>query len=287
MGKETKTGLVLEGGGLRVLFSEGVFDVMLENGISFDGMIGVSAGASIGCNFKSRQVGRGLRYNIDFAKDPKYIGLWSWITTGDVASKDYCYHTVPTELDIVDAETYRNNPTVFYLVCTDVNTGKPVYKRIDDLDYDGLEWMRASSSMPIVSRPVCLEGMQMLDGGIVNSIPLQYFQGLGYGKNIVILTQPEGYKKKLTKLMPLFYVFCRHYPKITEAMKHRHEMYNRQLEYIAEEEKKGNTLVICPDDILPIGRLEMSPKKMRKVYGMGQAAGKKRLEEIKDFMSHS
>ncbi len=287
MGKETKTGLVLEGGGLRVLFSEGVFDVMLENGISFDGMIGVSAGASIGCNFKSRQVGRGLRYNIDFAKDPKYIGLWSWITTGDVASKDYCYHTVPTELDIVDAETYRNNPTVFYLVCTDVNTGKPVYKRIDALDYDGLEWMRASSSMPIVSRPVCLEGMQMLDGGIVNSIPLQYFQGLGYGKNIVILTQPEGYKKKLTKLMPLFYVFCRHYPKITEAMKHRHEMYNRQLEYIAEEEKKGNTLVICPNDILPIGRLEMSPKKMRKVYDMGQATGKKRLEEIKDFMSHS
>lgn len=287
METKNKTGLVLEGGGLRALFSEGVFDVMLEDGITFDGMIGVSAGASIGCNFKTRQVGRGLRYNAAFARDPKYIGLRSWIKTGDIVSKDYGYHTIPTELDIVDADTFRSNPMDFHLVCTDADTGEAVYKQISDLDYEGLEWMRASSSMPIVSRPVCLDGMRLLDGGIADSIPLGYFQSLGYGKNIVILTQPKGYKKKLTRLIPLFYVFCRHYPKITEAMKHRHEMYNRELDYIAEEEKKGNTLVICPDDTLPIGRLEMNPKKMKKIYGMGLATGKDCLCRIKDFMSHS
>lgn len=287
METKNKTGLVLEGGGLRALFSEGVFDVMLENGITFDGMIGVSAGASIGCNFKTRQIGRGLRYNADFAHDPKYIGFRSWIKTGDIVSKDYGYHTIPTELDIVDTETYSSNPIEFYLVCTDADTGEAVYRQVSDLDYEGLEWMRASSSMPIVSRPVCIDGMRLLDGGIADSIPLRYFQGLGYGKNLVILTQPKGYKKKLTRLIPLFYVFCRHYPKITEAMKHRHEMYNRELDYIAEEEKKGNALVICPDDTLPIGRLEMNPEKMKKVYEMGLATGRDCLCRIKDFMSHS
>lgn len=282
-----KTGLVLEGGGLRALFSEGVFDVMLTNDITFDGMIGVSAGASIGCNFKTRQIGRALRYSTNFAKDPKYIGLRAWAKTGDIVSKDYGYHTIPTKLDIVDAETFRANPMDFFLVCTDAETAKPVYKHISDIDYYGLEWIRASSSMPIVSRPVNLDGRFLLDGGIADSIPLKYFQSLGYGKNIVILTQPKGYKKKLTKLIPLFKIFCRKYPMIIEAMKRRHEMYNSQLEYIAAEEKKGNILIICPDSILPIGRLEMKPKKMKKVYNIGHESGIKRLKEIKDFLSHS
>lgn len=286
MERDSKTGLVLEGGGLRVLFSEGIFDVMLENNVTFDGTIGVSAGASIGCNFKSRQIGRGLRYNVEFADDSEYIGLKAWIKTGDMVSKEYCYHIVPTQYDIVDNDTYEKNPMEFYLVCTDIDTGEAVYRKIDTLDYDGLEWMRASSSMPIVSHPVRLEGRRLLDGGIVDSIPLKYFQSIGYGKNVVILTQPKGFKKKLTKLFPLFHVCCRNYPKIKEAMKHRHEMYNRELEYIAEEEKKGNTLVICPDDILPIGRLEMKPEKMKHIYSMGRDMGTRRIQEIKDFLSH-
>ncbi len=286
MERDYKTGLVLEGGGLRALFSEGIFDVMLENDVTFDGMIGVSAGASIGCNFKTKQIGRGLRYNIDFADDRDYIGLKPWIKTGDMVSKDYCYHIVPTQFDIVDNDTYQKNPMEFYLVCTDVDTGEAIYKRIDTLDYNGLEWMRASSSMPIVSRPVPLDGRRLLDGGITDSIPLRFFQSIGYEKNVVILTQPKGFKKKRTKLIPLFYACCRHYPKITEAMKHRHEMYNKELEYIAEEEKKGNTLVICPNDVLPIGRLEMKPEKMKHIYGMGRIVGEQRIKEIKDFLTH-
>lgn len=279
-----KKGLVLEGGGLRSLFSEGVFDVMIEHGITVDGMIGVSAGASIGCNFKSKQIGRALRYNTNFADDPRYISIRSWIKTGDIVGGEYGYHVIPIKYDVFDFDTWDNNPMEFYCVCTDVNTGEAVYKKIVNFDYTGLEYLRASSSMPIVSRPVELEGRFLLDGGIVNSIPLEHFQSIGYEKNVVILTQPRNFTKKKTKLMPIFHLFSRKHPKVIEAMARRHEMYNAQLEYIAEQEKKGNALIICPDDILPIGRIEMKPEKMKVVYEMGRKVGLEQIEKIKEFL---
>jgi len=281
-----KKGLVLEGGGLRSLFSEGVFDVMLENGVCFDGMIGVSAGASIGCNFKTKQIGRGLRYNSNFAKDKRYISLWSLFKTGDLVSKDFGYHTIPVIYDVVDSKTFEENPIDCHVVCTDVDTGETIVKQLYKIDYDGLEWLRASSSMPIVSRPVTLEGHRMLDGGISNSIPLEYFQSIGYDRNVVILTQPSGYFKKKTKLMPFFHIFCHNMPKIVEAMARRHEMYNAQLRYVAEEEKKGKTLLICPKESLPIGRVEMNPEKMKHVYDLGRKAGLENIEKIKEFLNN-
>ena len=277
----------MEGGGLRSLFSEGVFDVLLENGITFDGAIGVSAGASIGCNLKSKQTGRALRYNTNFAHDRRYISLWSWLTTGDIVGRHFGYHVVPIEHDIIDTETYDSNPMEFYAVCTDVDTGEMVAKSLPTMNHETLDWLCASSSMPIVSRPVELDGRRMLDGGIVNSIPLEYFQSIGYEKNLVILTQPKGYMKRKTKLMPLFRLFCRKYPAVISAMAHRHEMYNRQLQYIASEEKKGNTLVVCPDCVLPIGRSEMKPEKMKHVYEMGRAAGEANLQRIKEFLEEN
>ena len=280
-----KKGIVLEGGGLRSLFSEGVFDVLLENNITLDGAIGVSAGASIGCNIKSRQIGRALRYNTVFAHDRRYISLWSWLTTGDIVGREFGYHVVPIEHDIIDTATYDSNPMEFYAVCTDVDTGEMVAKSLPTMNHEALDWLCASSSMPIVSRPVSLEGRRLLDGGIVNSIPLEYFQQLGYEKNIVILTQPKGYMKRRTPLMPLFRIFCRKYPAVISAMARRHEMYNAQLQYVAQQEALGNTLVICPDDILPIGRIEMKPPKMKVVYDMGRRAGLANLDRIKAFLA--
>lgn len=279
-----KKGLVLEGGGLRSLFSEGVFDVMNEEGVSFDGAIGVSAGASIGCNFKSKQIGRALRYNTNFADDWRYISVRSWLTTGDLVGGEYAYHVIPFEKDIFDWDAWNSNPMDFHLVCTDVDTGEAVYKKLEQVDHEGLEWMRASSSMPIVSRPVVLEGRRLLDGGIVNSIPLEYFNSIGYEKCVVILTQPKGFFKKRTKLMPLFHLFCRKYPKVIEAMARRHDMYNAQLEYISQQEKAGNALIICPDDTIPIGRTEMNPKKMSIVYNMGRKVGREQIQRIKAFL---
>lgn len=279
-----KKGLVLEGGGLRALFSAGVTDVMMENQIEFDGLIGVSAGATFGCNYKSKQIGRALRYNIAYKDDPRYMGWRSLLKTGDLVGAEFSYHILPNELDIFDYETFRQNPMEFHIVCTDAETGEPVYKQLDDMTSEGLDWIRASASMPIVSRPVSLEGRKLLDGGIVNSIPLKHFQELGYERNIVVLTQPKGFFKKRTKLMPLFQLTMRKYPAIIKAMGRRHLMYNEQLQYLAEEEKKGNILLIYPEDTLPIGRTEQNEEKMRKVYQMGRKTAEEQLLKIKDFL---
>lgn len=280
-----KKGLVLEGGGLRALFSAGVIDVMMENQITFDGMIGVSAGATFGSNYKSGQIGRALRYNIALKDDPRYISWRSFFKTGDLVGAEFSYHVMPTELDIFDYEAFRQNPMEFHIVCTDAETGEPVYKQLDIMDYEGLEWVRASASMPIVSKPVPLKGRKLLDGGIADSIPLKHFQELGYERNIVVLTQPKGFFKKRTKLMPLFHLTMRKYPAIIKAMGRRHLMYNEQLRYLAEEEKKGNILLIYPEDALPIGRTELNEEKMRKVYQMGRKTAEEQLLKIKDFLS--
>ena len=243
-----KTGLVLEGGGMRGLFTAGILDVLLENDVNFDGVVGVSAGATFGCNFVSRQIGRSLRYNINFRNDPKYMGFRSLIKTGDLVGAEYAYHVLPTQLDVFDFETFEKNPTEFHIVATNVKDGTAIYHHVDKMDYTGLEWLRASASMPIVSTPVAIGDLEMLDGGIADSIPLRYFESEGFTKNIVILTQPKGFTKKLTKLMPVFKATMRKYPAIIEAMGRRHIMYNHELEYITQQQQAGKCLVICPSD---------------------------------------
>lgn len=282
----TKTGLVLEGGGMRGLFSAGVMDVMMENHVRYDGMIGVSAGATFGCNYKSHQPGRVLRYNIRFKDDPRYMSFCSLIRTGDLVNSDFCYHTLPTQLDIFDTETFAADPMEFHIVCTDVATGEPIYKQLHEINSEGLEWIRASASMPIVSRPVKLEGKLLLDGGISDSIPLKQFQQMGFLRNVVVLTQPKGFFKKRTRLMPVFRLTMRKYPAIIQAMERRHLMYNEQLTYLQEEEKKGHILLIHPEDTLPIGRTELNEQKMRRVYEMGRQAGADALTRLQAFLNN-
>lgn len=279
-----KTGLVLEGGGMRGLFTAGILDVLMENNVTFDGVVGVSAGATFGCNFISHQIGRVLRYNMSQRKNPKYMGIRSLIKTGDYVGGEYAYHVLPTKLDVFDFEAFEKNPTEFHVVTTNVRTGEAVYRRLDKIDYTGMEWIRASASMPIISRPVVIGDLALLDGGIADSIPLRYFENEGFKRNIVILTQPKGFKKKLTKLMPVFKATMRKYPAIIEGMSKRHLMYNSELEYISQQQETGKCLVICPSDTLPIGRTEQTPKKMQFVYDMGRKAGEENLETIKRFI---
>ena len=279
-----KHGLVLEGGGLRSLFSAGIMDVMMDEGIRFDGIIGVSAGATFGCNYKSHQPGRALRYNMRFRDDPRYISLRSWITTGDLVGAQFSYHTMPRELDIFDSDSFNADPSAFYVVCTDVATGEPVYRRIDEMNDEGMDWLRASASMPVVSRPVKLGNRLLLDGGISDSIPLRFFQGEGYGRCVVILTQPAGFRKRRTRLMPVIRMAMRRYPAIVEAMNRRHEMYNAQLDYLAEQERQGNILLIQPQEPLHIGRTEMDAAKMQRVYDLGRSTGRDWLARILEFL---
>lgn len=279
-----KKGLVLEGGGMRGLFSEGFLDVMLEAGIKVDGMIGVSAGALFGCNFKSHQPGRGLRYNIRFKDDPRYMGWRSFLRTGNFVNAKFAYHTMPMELDVFDIPAFEADPTEFHLVCTDIETGEPVYRQINHVEDETLEWFRATGSMPIVSTPVEIEGRKLLDGGMIDCIPLKYFQSIGYEQNIVILTRPKGYEKSPSSMAPLFRLFYLRYPKVAWCMKHRHEMYNTELAYIEEQTQRGNILAVYPDHPLDIGRTELNEKKLRDIYQHGQEKACAMLDEVRAFL---
>ena len=183
----------MEGGALRGLFTAGILDVLMENGVRFDGLVGVSAGAAFGCNYKSGQAGRVIRYNKRFAHEWRYCSWRSWIATGDLFGGEFCYHKMPDELDVFDKETFDSNPMEYYAVCTDVETGEAVYKRLMKCSPETYEYIRASASMPMVSRIVEIGGSKLLDGGVTDSIPLRFFQQQGYERNLVILTQPADY----------------------------------------------------------------------------------------------
>ena len=278
-----KRGLVLEGGAMRGLFTAGILDVMMEAGIEPDGLIGVSAGAAFGCNYKSRQIGRAIRYNAHFAKDPRYSGVWSLLKSGDYFNAEFGYHVVPKQYDVFDDEAFEKNPMAFIVVCTDVETGKPVYQPLTKADYDTYEWIRASASMPLASKVVEVGGYKLLDGGVSDSIPLAYSESIGYKRNLVILTQPEGYTKEHNRLMPLIRIGLRKYPHMIEAMDKRHIMYNQQLAYVRQAEEEGRCMVIRPESKIPIGHISHDPEQMQHAYQIGREMGERKINEIKAF----
>jgi len=279
-----KYGLVMEGGAMRGMFTAGVTDVLMENDIVFDGAAGVSAGACFGCNYKSRQKGRAIRYNLRFCRDKRYCSLYSLITTGDMFGAKFCYHTMPDELDIFDYDEFNRNPMVFYVVCTDVETGKPVYKKLNTADYEGLEWIRASASMPLASRIVEIDGRKFLDGGISDSIPLSFMERHGFERNIVILTQPRDYIKKTSKSIKLVKSVYKKYPKLVKTYSERAKMYNDQLEYIRKSESEGRAFVIAPPKKLEVGHVEHNPDKLLEVYRAGRKAALDNLDRILEFL---
>lgn len=268
---------------MRGMYTCGIMDVMMECGLLPDGVVGVSAGAAFGCNFKSGQAGRALRYNLRFAGDRRYAGLWSLLTTGDYYNAEFAYHVVPRDYDVFDTVAFEASPMEFTLVCTDVETGKAVYHRCTKADYEFLEWIRASSSLPLVARVVEVGGYKLLDGGIADSIPLQYFQSRGYDRNIVVLTRPAGYVKQPSGITPLVKVFYRKHPRLVEAVAHRHEMYNAQLDYVAREEAAGRALVFRPDPALEIGHVCSDRAVLQRTYDQGRRAALARLDEMRRY----
>lgn len=282
--KDKKTGLVLEGGAMRGMFTAGALDVFMENDVTFDGMIGVSAGAVFGCNFKSRQIGRTIRYNKKYGRDKRYCSLLSLIKTGDLYGADFCYNILPNQLDIFDVETFKNNPMPLYIVASNCETGTPVYKELKNGDTADLTWMRASASMPLVSRVVEIDGYKLLDGGITDSIPVRYFERLGFTRNVVILTQPNAYKKSPDKMIWLVQAALRKYPALADAIKKRHIHYNEETAYIFEKAARGEALVISPDAPLGIRRTEKNPAELQRVYEAGRTAAEKKLTAVKEFL---
>ena len=281
---QSPTGLVLEGGGLRAMFTGGVLDVFMQNNIRFDATVGVSAGVLFGCNYKSNQPGRALRYNIRFKDNPEYMSWKSLFRTGNYVNERFSYHLLPHVYDPMDFEAYRENPMKFYAVCTDIEEGCPVYHEIDDADGNGLRWMQASASMPVFAKPVEIDGRHYLDGGITDSIPLKFIQEKGYRKNVVILTQPLDFKKKEAHVGIAMKMFLKQYPKVAQLMARRHIMYNDELDYIHSELQQGDTFLICPDEKLNIGRLSLKEDKMRRVYEAGVEKAMSLIPQIREFI---
>ena len=277
-------GLVLEGGAMRGLFTVGVLDVLMENNIKFDAITGVSAGAAFGCNYKSEQKGRAIRYNLRFCRDKRYCSVESLIRTGDMFGAEFCYHTIPDKLDIFDRDAFKNNPAEFYAVCTDVETGRAVYHKFNHMDYTELEWIRASASMPLAARIVNINGRKLLDGGVSDSIPLEFMEKNVCDKNIVILTQPRGYVKKKSRSLSMIKSIYRKYPNFIKTCTIRHNVYNHELAYVDNSEKNGRSLVIAPPEKLPIGHIEHNHEVLLEVYRIGRNTANDMLSDIKNFM---
>lgn len=279
-----KKGLVLEGGAMRGMFSSGVLDVFLENGITFDGAVGVSAGATFGCNFKSRQIGRAIRYNKKYSHNWRYCSFRSLILTGDLYGADFCYDRLPNELDVFDLAAYRDNPMEFYCVASDCRTGKPVYKKLETRDGQDLIWMRASASMPLASHVVKIDGYELLDGGMTDSVPLRFFEGLGYNRNVVILTQPREFRKKPASLMWLVKTALHKYPLAVQAMKNRPQVYNEETADVFAKVDRGEVFVICPEKPLGIRRTEKDPDELQRVYDEGRRIATAVLPRLRAFL---
>ena len=275
----------MEGGAMRGMFTCGVLDVFMENGITFDAGAGISAGAVFGCNFKSKQIGRPIRYNKKYSKDKRYCSVSSWIKTGDMYGVDFCYRELPYELDPFDWDTYKNNPLKFYIGTTNVETGEPEYYLCTGDEERDLKWMQASASMPVVSKVVEVDGKKMLDGGMIDAVPFKYMESLGYNNNVIILTQAKGYRKTKTRIMPLAKISLRKYPKMVEVLANRHIMYNKQMDELDKIEASGKSIVIRPPESLGIGRTESDSDELERVYQIGRKVAEERLEEIKEFLN--
>lgn len=282
MAQEKKTGLVLEGGAMRGMYTAGVLDVFMENGIEFDGVIGVSAGAICGCSFVSGQVGRTIRYNKKYCTDKRFMSFYSLLTTGDLVGDKFCYHTIPEELDPYDNEAFLRSKTKFYSVCTNLETGEPEYILMKDMVKD-IDYLRASASMPYVSRTVEKDGMKLLDGGCSDSIPVRAFMNMGYEKNVVVLTRPADYRKK-TEKKGLARIFYRKYPKFVKRLATRPEEYNKTVEDIMQLEQEGKIFVIRPKRPLEIGRMSHDVKEIIRTYERGRSDAFDCLEEMKAWL---
>lgn len=262
-----KTGLILEGGAMRGMYTAGVMDVMMDHDICFDGIIGVSAGALFGVNYLSRQKGRVIRYNKKYNGHKEYMGLIPLLKEGNIVSTRYAYERVPRLYDVFDNETFKASETKFYAVVTNLQTGQPEYMPVEDV-YEQMDILRASGSMPFVSKPVQIGDQLYLDGGVSDSIPFAFFQKQGYDRLVVILTRDLDYRKKA--MSPLMIDAGYHkYPEFCRQLKKRHQVYNKSVRMLKNQEEKGKIFVIRPSVPIGIKRIETDPDKLQMVYDEG------------------
>lgn len=282
MNQRKKTGLVLEGGGMRGIYTAGVLDVFMEHEIRFDGVMGVSAGAIHGCSYVSEQRGRSIRYYKQFCQDKRFISYRNLLRTGEMVGAQFCYHEIPEKLEPYDFDRFRQSDTEFYVTCSNVETGRAEYLRLWDMRKD-VDLMRASASLPCVSRIVEWNGKKLLDGGCTDSVPYLAFHRMGFLKLVVVLTRHKGYKKKPEKSLMVEAMY-RRYPRFVRAMKNRYRSYNRSISRLEELEEAGKIFVIRPSRRLKISRMRATPRELQKIYDIGRADALAQLQKMNAWL---
>ena len=277
-----KTALVLEGGGMRGLYTCGVLDFFMDMNIHFDAVIGVSAGACHACSYVSNQRGRALRTATQWIQDSRYMSLKSLVQTGDLFNAQFVYYDIPNRYDPYDYQAFNQSHTKLYATCTDCYTGKPLYFPIAHMQED-IEFIRASASLPLVANMVNYHGYTMLDGGIADSIPFEHMMEKGYDKIVVVLTRCKGYQKEANALMPLIRKRYKEYPELIKACENRHIHYNQQLQTLDTLEKKNQVFCIYPSEI-HVGRLEKDPKKLKELYHTGYTDIQKQKDALLAYL---
>lgn len=276
-------GLVLEGGGMRGLYTAGILDFFLEKGILFEDCYGVSAGACHLCSYMSNQKGRAYRVSVNYLDDKNYCSAYSLITTGNLFNVEMCYDKIPNELDVFDHEAFANYPGTGHAVITDIDTGRPRYVTLKDMKKD-IVAIQASASLPIVSKPVTINGREYLDGGVADSIPIKKSIRDGHEKNVIVLTRPVGYRKQPTSNIQIFKMMYKDHPGLVKAMETRHIRYNKTLEYIEELENEGKVFVFRPESLIKIDRIEKDEKKLKVLYLQGYHDAATSYEAMKKYL---
>ena len=277
-----KSILVLEGGGLRGIYTAGVLDVLMENHIKVDAIIGVSAGALFGVNYLTNQKGRCLKYNLEYCNNKNYMGLYSFITTGNIMNKEFCFHKLIYESYPLDFDAFNKSKTDFYVVVTNIDTGKAEYIKINDLEKDG-EYLRASGSMPIVSIPIEIDSKKYLDGGVSDSIPIEWALHNGYDRIIVVSTRPHNYRKRKSNNL-VTRILLRKYPNLVNTLENRYLEYNRVQDLVDDLESKEKILVLRPSKTVKISRVEKDKKKIQRMYDLGVEDSKSKIKDIKKYL---
>ena len=278
-----KAGLVVEGGGMRGVYSAGVLDFFIEKDLFFENNYGVSAGACHLCSYLAKQYKRAFRVNVDYLDDKRYCSVHSLLKTGNLFGAEMLYDIIPNELDLFDYDTYNKNESNFYAVITNINTGKPEYVKIGDLKKD-IIYVRASSSLPLLAQNVKINDKEYLDGGISDSIPIKKSIADGNKKNIVILTRDNTYRKNKNSLMPVMKLKYKKYPNFVKSMADRHVVYNETLDFIKELEKNGDVFVIRPKKPVTIGRTEKNREKLEALYNDGYNDAKDCYEDLLRYL---
>ncbi|MBM7603639.1 putative patatin/cPLA2 family phospholipase [Metabacillus crassostreae] len=277
-------GLVLEGGGMRGIYTAGVLEYFMEQNLYLPYVIGVSAGACFGASYLSRQKGRNKKVNIDYITHPKYLSYKNFIKHRQLFGMDFLFDEIPNKIVPYDFQTFHSSPEEFVITTTDCQTGLPVYYKKADYEQDVLTVIRASSSLPFISPIVEFGGRLLLDGGISDSIPIKKAETDGFKRNIVILTKNDFYKKKKSNIKWMLNRYYSQYPKLVEAVLSRYEMYNKTLEHISEQERNGNIFVLRPSKKLKVGRIERNPKKLEELYLLGINDAKRSFLDLKSWL---